>query len=122
MVWNPKLALGVAVVLWAPCLLKKWSFYIIGKQTSGFLCSQLYIQTHLCMQCKEILFWNTQQHQERALLLTLTDVKTYCFFLDFVTQSQEACNISEQRTILQTFKSSIVPQYAERILKNCKRQ
>ena len=23
MVWNPKLAVGVAVVLWAPCLLKK---------------------------------------------------------------------------------------------------
>ena len=43
MVWNPKLALGVAVILWVPCLLKKESFYIIGKQTSGFLCSQLYI-------------------------------------------------------------------------------
>ena len=43
MVWNPKLAVGVAVNLWASCLLKKGSFYIIGKQTSGFPCSILYI-------------------------------------------------------------------------------
>ena len=42
MVWNPKLAMGVAVILWAPCLPKKGSFYIIGKQKSGLLCSQLY--------------------------------------------------------------------------------
>ena len=41
--WNLKLAVGVAVILWSPCLLKKGSFYIIGKQTSGLLCSQLYI-------------------------------------------------------------------------------
>ena len=43
MVWNPKLAVGVAVILWAPCLLKKGSFYIIGKQTNGLLCSPLYV-------------------------------------------------------------------------------
>ena len=42
MVLNPKLAVGVALILWVPCLLKKGSFYIIGKQTSGFPCSQLY--------------------------------------------------------------------------------
>ena len=43
MVWNPELVVGVAVILWAPCLLKKGSFHIIGKQTSSLLCSQLYI-------------------------------------------------------------------------------
>ena len=43
MVLNPKLAVGVVVILWALCLLKKGSFYIIGKQTSGLLCSQLYL-------------------------------------------------------------------------------
>ena len=42
-VWNPKQAVGVAVILWAPCLLEKGSFYVIGKQTSGLLCSQLYV-------------------------------------------------------------------------------
>ena len=44
MVWNPKLAVGAALILWVPCLLKKGSFNIIGKQTSGLLCSQLYIR------------------------------------------------------------------------------
>ena len=43
MVWTAKLAVGMAVILWAPCLLKKGSFYIIGKLTSGLLCFQLYI-------------------------------------------------------------------------------
>ena len=42
-IWDPKLALGVAVILWVSCLLKKCSFHIIGTQTSGLFCSQLYL-------------------------------------------------------------------------------
>ena len=48
----------MTLILWAPCLLKKRSFYIIGKQTSVFLCSQLYlfIWNKLdWMGCKSIL-------------------------------------------------------------------
>ena len=34
----------MAAILWAPCLLKKCSFYIIGEQTSGLFCSQFYLK------------------------------------------------------------------------------
>ena len=36
-VWNPKLAVVVAVISWAPCLLKKGSFYIINNPNDGFM-------------------------------------------------------------------------------------
>ena len=64
--------MGVVVVLWAPFLLKKGSFYIIGKQTSGFLCSQFYML--VLFLCPHEIRWNLITNLDQ-LIITATRLR-----------------------------------------------
>ena len=67
--------MGVAVVLKAPCPLKKYSFYSIREQTSGLFCSHLYLRliNHSC-NCK-----SHQRDLHRIKVYASMSQNRFCF-------------------------------------------